>query len=49
MENQQKSFFARLGHLLGLWAEAIDYDPVLELHQRVRRLEARAQGQESQE
>ncbi len=49
MKNQQKSFFARLGHFLRLWAEAIDYDPVVELHQRVRQLEARAPGQESQE
>ena len=49
MENQQKSFFARLGHFLRRWAEALDYDPVGELHQRVQRLEAREQGQESQE
>ncbi len=49
MENEQKSFFARLGHFLRRWAEAIDYDPVVELHQRVRRLEARAQAQEPQE
>ena len=49
MKNQKKRFFARLGHFLRLWAEAIDYDPVVELHQRVRRLEARAQGRESQE
>ena len=49
MENQQKSFFARLGHFVRFWAEAMDYDPVVELHQRVRRLEARDQGQEPQE
>ncbi len=49
MKNQEKSFFARLGQFLRLWAEAIDYDPVVELQQRVRRLEARAQGRESQE
>ncbi len=48
MNNQKKSFFARLGHFLRLWAEAIDYDPVVELHQRIGRLEARTQGQEAQ-
>ena len=46
MESRESSFFTRLGQLLRRWATAFDYDPVVELHQRVRRLEDQAQREQ---
>ena len=46
MESSKSSFFTRLGQLLRRWDTAFDYDPVVELHQRVRRLEDQAQREQ---
>ena len=46
MESSKSSFFGRLGQLLRRWATAFDYDPVVELHRRVRRLEDQTQREQ---